>query len=123
MQAASRDKYDSEKADRTAALLLTAQMRLAFLIEDVEMKAKHAKNEIVRIEGEKYFEGKISGGDKKTTENMLVNYVAKSPDIVAAKTECATHEAALKKWNYVLNVLKDGHIYFRNIGKNKTWAE
>lgn len=126
MEAASQAKYDSDKADKTAALFLTAQMRLSFLIEDIEMKAKLAKNEITRIEGEKYFEFKTGGtSDKvpKITENMLTSYVAKDPAIVAAKLECSKQEATLKKWNYISNVLKDSHIYFRNIGKNKGWAE
>jgi len=126
MEAASLDKYDSDKADKTAALFLTAQMKLSFLIEEIEMKAKHAKNEITRIEGEKYFELKTGGvGEKspKITENMLASYVAKNPDIVAAKLECSKQEATLKKWNYIMNVLKDGHVYYRNLSKNKSWAE
>jgi hypothetical protein len=122
-EAASLNKYDSEKADRTAALFLTAQMKLSFLIEDSEMSAKNSKNEIARLEGEKYFEYKVDNADKKITENMIVNYVAKNPDIVTAKTECAKHEARLKKWNYLLNTLKDGHVYFRNLSKNKSWQE
>jgi len=123
MKTASRAKYDTEQADRTAALFLTAQMKLSFLIEDVEMKARHAKNEIERIEGEKYFEYKVSNVDKKITENMITSYVAKEPDVVRIKTECAQYEANLKKWNYVLSVLNNGHIFFRNIAKNKTWSE
>jgi len=123
MAKASREKYDTDKADRTASLFLVAEMKLSFLIEDVEMQARNAKNEITRIEGEKYFEYKTANTDKKITENMLTSYVAKSSDIVNAKLECAKYEATLKKWNYVLNILKDGHIYFRNIGKNKGWSE
>ncbi len=123
MQAAGRDKYDTDKADKTASIFLVAQMKLSFLIEEIELAARHAKNEISRIEGEKYYEYKQAGTDKKTTENMATNYVAKDSDIVAAKRECAKQEAALKKWNYVLNTLKDGHVYFRNISKNKTWSE
>jgi hypothetical protein len=123
LASSSRDKYDTDKADRTAALFLVAQMKLSFLIEEVELRARQAKNEITRIEGEKYFDFKISSGDKKITENMLTNYLAKEPDIVACKLECAKQEAALKKWNYVLSTLKDSHIYFRNLSKNKTWSE
>lgn len=123
MSNASREKYDTDQADRTAALFITAQIKLSFLIEEVEMKAKNSKNEISRIEGEKYFEYKTLNVDKKITENMIVNYVAKSPDIVQCKYECAQHEANLKKWNYIFGILKDGHIYFRNLSKGKTWAE
>ncbi len=122
LEDANREKYDSEKADRTAALFLTAQMKLAFLIEDVEMKAKNAKNEIARLEGEKYFEYKTSNAEKKT-EKLIENYVAKDSDIVAAKIECAAKEADIKKWNYIMSTLKDSHIDFRNLSKNKTWAE
>ena len=123
MHEASRDRYDAEKADKTAALFLMAQMKLSFLIEEVELKAKNAKNEITRIEGEKYFEYKTINADKKVTENMITNFVAKEPDIVNARRECATFEATLKKWNYVLASLKDGHVFFRNLSKNKTWPE
>jgi len=119
----SREKYDADKADRTAALFLCAQMKLSFLIEEVEMQAKQAKNEITRIEGEKYFEFKQAQGDKKITENMTTSHIAKDADIVAAKLECAKQESALKKWNYIMNTLKDSHVYFRNLSKNKTWNE
>lgn len=123
MDSASRDKYDSDQADRTAALFLTAQMKLSFLIEEVEMKARSAKNEITRLEGEKYFEYKSTNADKKLTENMLLNYMAKEPDIVNAKSDCAKFESNLKKWNYIMGVIKESHIYFRNLSKNKNWSE
>lgn len=121
--AASREKYDSDKADRTAALFLTAQMKLSNLIEEVELASRNAKNEISRIEGEKYFEIKESDSAKKITDKMTESYVAKHADIVEAKKSFAIHESSLKKWNFILSCLKDGHIYFRNIGKNKNWSE
>ncbi len=123
MQSASRVSYDTDQADRTAALFLTAQMKLSFLIEDVEMKARNAKNEIERVEGETYFEYKMSKAGEKITENMITSYVAKEANVVKVKAECAQYEANLKKWNYILNVLNNGHVFFRNIAKNKTWAE
>ena len=69
---ASRAKYDSDKADRTAALFLVAQMKLSFLIEEIELQAKQAKNEILRIEGEKYFNVVVEG-EKKITENIKIH--------------------------------------------------
>jgi hypothetical protein len=123
ISASSREKYDTDKADRTAALFLAAQMKLSFLIEEIELHARQAKNEITRIEGEKYFEFKMGAGDKKITENMLASYVAKDTDIVSAKQAAAQQESALKKWNYVLSTLKDSHIYFRNLSKGKSWNE
>ena len=123
IEASARSKYDADKADRTAALFLAAQMKVSFLIESVELKARQAKNEITRIEGEKYFTQKTSSSVEKKTENMLASLVAKDGDVVNAKNECATQEASLKKWNYVINTLNSAHVYFRNISKNKTWSE
>lgn len=123
LQKASSETLDSQDADKTAALFLVAQFKVSSLIEEVEMKARNSKNEISRIEGEKYFFYKTSNVEKKLTENTLSSYIAKEPDIVQAKTDCAQHESNLKKWNYILGVLKDGHIYFRNLGKTKSWNE
>jgi hypothetical protein len=123
IEASSRERYDAEKADRTAALFLSAQMKLSFLIEEVELRAKQSKNEVSRIEGEKYFEVKTTSSDKKITENMMTAQLAMHPDIVSAKAECAREEASLKKWVFVMNTLKDGHIFFRGASKNKQWSE
>lgn len=122
-ESASRKRYDVEQADKTAAYFLMAQLKLSLVIEEVEMKAKNSKNEITRLEGQKYFEYKENNLEKKTTENMIVNYVAKDPDIINAKADCVKFEASIKKYNYILNILKDGHVYFRNLTKNKTWAD
>jgi len=123
LQTATLSKYDTEKADRTAALFLAAQIKLSFFIEDIEFKAKNAKNDISRIEGEKYFEYKSTNSDKKITENMLASYISKESDIVEARKECAIQEATLKKYMYVMSVLKESHIYFRNLSKAKVWSE
>lgn len=123
IEASSRERYDAEKADRTAALFLSAQMKLSFLIEEVELRAKQSKNEVSRIEGEKYFEAKTTSTDKKITENMMTAQLAKDADIVSAKAACAREEASLKKWAYLMSSLKDGHIFFRGASKNKQWSE
>lgn len=120
---ASRENYDHYKADKTAAMFLTAQYKLSLLIEDIEFDAKNSKNEITRLEGEKYFEFKSENADKKTTESMINSYIAKSQDIIDAKKNCAKSESLLKKYNFILNTLKDGHVYFRNLNKNKSWQE
>lgn len=50
IEKASRDTYDNDKADKTAALFLSAQVKVSFLIEDIEFEAKNSKNEITRLE-------------------------------------------------------------------------
>lgn len=120
---ASKESYNIAKAERTAAMFLAAQMQLAFFIEDTELKARHSKNDISRVEAQKYFDIKdntVAG--KKITEATLTNAVAKDSEVIKTKKENSEAEASLKKMNYIMASLKDGHIYFRNLGK-KNWNE
>lgn len=114
---ASKGDYDSEQAERSAALLLKTQIKLAYLIEEIELRSKNSKNEINRIEGDKYFEFKTANADKKTTDAMITAAVSKDPEVVQAKKDFAADEAAYKKWNYLSASLKEGHIFFRGMGR------
>lgn len=122
---AHQEKYEPEKAERTAALFLSAQMQLAFFIEDIELKARHSKHEIERVEALKYFELKSNAiQGKKFTEAALTQSLAKDSDVIAAKQINCEAEAELKKYNYLMANLKEGHIFFRNVGKSKgPWNE
>lgn len=119
---ASSEKYDSEKAEKTAAMFLAAQLQLAFFISDVDLRARHSKNDISRVEAQKYFELKENFSGKKTTEATLTNAVAKNDEVVSAKKLNSEAEADLKKYNFLMSSLKDGHIFFRGLGK-KAWNE
>jgi len=119
---ASQEKYDSEKAEKTAAMFLAAQVQLAFFISDVDLRARHSKNDISRVEAQKYFELKDDFSAKKLTEATLTNGVAKNSDVIAAKKANAEAESDSKKYNYLMSSLKDGHIFFRGLGK-KAWNE
>ena len=116
---AHQDRYDADKAERTAACFLDARLELATFIGDVELRARQAKTEIDRIEAEKYFFYKKEKAGEKVTETLLAQFVAKDPEVVKAKSDAASYEADLKKWNYIMDSLKDGHLYFRSVSKNK----
>jgi len=124
IEKAAEEKLDPDNAEKVAALFLYVQLKLANLIEQVELKAKQAKNEVSRVESEKYFECKNSSAasDKKITEATLTNYVLKDADVTQSKKDAAELESELKKWNYIINILKDGHVFFRNLSK-KAWQE
>lgn len=119
LNSAYKEKYDADKAERTAAMFLAALMQLAYFIEDIEAKARHSKVEIERIEGEKYFEFKEEAGVKKLTEATLTQSIAKDPSVLEVKNANCQAEAELKKYNYLMASLKEGHILFRSIGKQK----
>ncbi len=121
---AHKEKYDAAKAELTAAKFLDARMRLSEFIENVELRARQSKSEIDRVKSEVYFEVKDSNSAKKITEATIESGVLKHESVVEIKREHAAAEASLKKWNYIMDVLKDGHYYFKGIAKVKgPWSE
>lgn len=120
LEKASKGECSPDKADRNAALFLVAQMKLASHIAEVELKTKLAKSEVERISSEKYFEFKKEGvSSGKPTEAALEHAVLKDGAISDLKKEMLTFEADLKKWNYIINIMSNGHIYFRGISKKE----
>jgi hypothetical protein len=124
-QAFQNGSYAIDKADKTAAMFLEAQLRLGYYLEEVELNAKNLKNQITKIEAEKYFEYKLANTGK-VTEGVLTNSVAKDDAVVLAKKLAAEAESTLKKWAYISNTLKDAHVFFRTVAKgNKSndWGQ
>jgi hypothetical protein len=119
----SQGTHNPEHNERVAALFLTTLLKLSQYMEEVELSQKTLKNEVSRVEAEKYIALKSETFDKKLTEAALTNYVAKDPDVLAMKKEAAQAESSLKKWTYMINNLKDGHIFFRALNNktNKEW--
>lgn len=115
---ASEGYYDHDTAEKSAALVLKTQMKLSYLIEEVEFKARMSKNEISRIEGEKYHDLK-SAATGKLTDAALSAAIAKEPDVRQAKKQHAQDEAALKKWNYLGNTLTNSHLFFRGFNRKQ----
>lgn len=115
-QDAHEGRFDTERAQNTAAMFLTAELQLTMFLGDIELRAKESKYEIERVEAEAYFQLK-SNTTGKITESALTQSIAREKEVVKSKKACAAAEADAKKWNNLLGVLKDGHIYFRNLGK------
>lgn len=113
---ANTEKYDAEQAEKTAAGFLRAQADLAYFIGSVELKAKLLKREMERVTGEKYI--KVKSG-KKLSDAGVQHEINQDDDVLAAKNNYIQAESEIKKWNLMFGILKDGHIYFRNIGRGK----
>lgn len=111
----------AERAEKNAALFLEMQLRLSEYLANAELKAKMSKNEVERLSSHKYFEYKNGslGSEKKLTEASLEHSITKDEEIFKLKEELIRHEAEYKKWNFIINVLSNGHIYFRNLGKRE----
>ncbi len=119
LKIAYQGNCDPERAEKNAALFLELQMRLSNYVADAELKTKMTKNEIERMSSEKYFEYKSGNTDKKMTETALEHAVAKDEEIFKMKEDMLKNEAEFKKWNYIINVLSNGHIYYRTLSKKE----
>ena len=115
-------KYDVEKAELTAALCLEAQKQIAEFLSDAEIYSKERKWEVESVSAERYFHYKESATDK-ISESALNHFIAKDEKVKEAKSEQFKAEANYKKWQNLLSILKDGHIYFRGLAKGKNdWS-
>lgn len=121
LKLAYQGECQPDRAERNAALFLELQMKLADYLSDAELKAKRAKNEVERMSSQKYFEYKTGaiGSDKKLTEAALEHSISKDEEIFKMKEEMVRSEAEFKKWNFMMSVLKDGHIYYRGMGRRE----
>lgn len=121
LSAASNGDCEPENAEKNAALFLELQLRLAGFLASAEYRAKTIKNEVERLSSQKYFEFKSGalGSEKKLTEAALEHAISKDEEIFKLKEEMLKSEAEYKKWNYIINVLSNGHILYRNLSKKE----
>jgi len=119
LKLAHQGECSIERAERNAALFLEMQIRLSDYLASAELKARSAKTEMERLSSQKYFEYKSGalGGEKKMTEAALEHAVNKDEEIFKLKEEVLKYEAEHKKWNYILNILSNGHIMYRGMSR------
>lgn len=118
LRAVYEDKYEQDRAERTAAGFLSAQMDLAYFISSAELHSKQMKSELEFVSADAYFQLK-SKATGKVTEASLQQELHKHPDVVKARENLNKAESEIKKWNLLFSSLKEGHIFFRGIGKGK----
>jgi len=109
----------TERAERNAALFLEAQFRLSEYLSGTELQAKRVKYEIERVASQKYFEYKSGalGNEKKLTEAALEHAISKDDEIFKMKEDMILKESEYKKWNYIMNILSNGHIMYRGMSR------
>jgi len=117
LKLAHREKYEMERAERTAALCLTAQIELSQFLAEAELLAKENKSEVESISSERYYFFK--SGAEKITDVALNRLVDKDEEVKAAKKEQYSAESDYNKWKSLMGTLKDAHIYFRGVSKAK----
>src|SRR3989344_4558813 len=104
----------SEKVERIIAQI-SKEFKLAHNYKyDAEIYSKERKSEVESVSAERYFHYKESATDK-ISESALNHFIAKDEKVKEAKSEQFKAEANYKKWQNLLSILKDGHIYFRGL--------
>ncbi len=115
---AHQEKYNMDRAEKTAALCLDAQKELSEFMSEAELLAKEKKTEAEAVAAERYFFYK-SSSETKITDVALNRMVDKDDEVKAAKKEQYKAEADYNKWKSLLGTLKDGHIFFRGVSRGK----
>lgn len=115
-------KYDFERAKRTAALALRAQMEISEFLADLEGRTKKVKYALSFIESEAYFDQK-NLTDKKLSEAALQQLIVRDKEVIKTKSDLIEAEVHFKNWEKFFITMKDAHIFFRNLGNGKNdWS-
>lgn len=117
------EEFDDRKCSAMAAAALEVQCKLADILATTEFEAKHAKNELEFVIGERAIEIRKTAeplkASGKVTEGQIEAMVNKDPEIKEKKLELEKTERVFKKWYYLSSSMKEAHIFFRGLEKNK----
>ena len=111
--------FNVSHAERVAALALEAQMELTYFYVDSEASARNAKHSVEYTEGEVAAKHAQEAAEKevRVSEASLKRVASISSEVKQARKTMVECEKESKKWRYVFEILKEAHIFFRNIGK------
>lgn len=110
-----------------AAAALEAQLLLADILAEAEMRAKQSEDGLELVEAEATVDIRSSddpaikklSGEKKLTEGLITALVNKSEKVKEAKVDRAIAVKEFKKWKYVNDTLLNVHIFFRGLAKKE----
>jgi len=112
--------FDLSKIEALAALALEAQIELADFYADAESYSRDAKNIAEDTESEvseEILRASINNSEKKPSDATIKRQATINQKVRDAKKQTVQLERNYKKWRYIYDMLKDAHIFFRNLGK------
>jgi hypothetical protein len=112
--------FDLSKTEALAALALEAQIELADFYADAESYSRDAKNIAEDTESEvseEILRTSINNSEKKPSDATIKRQATINQKVKEAKKKTVQLERNYKKWRYIYDMLKDAHIFFRNLGK------
>ncbi len=119
IQKVRSNNFDLSKAEAVAALALEAQIDLAEYYAEAESYAKDAKNLVEYAEGEvsNRISFTVTNDGKKISEAALKRQSCIDDEVKSARKQLISLDKECRKWRYIFEMLKDAHIFFRNLGK------
>lgn len=116
VQAAYEDGVTIEAAEKLAARMLAAQMKIAMQLASTDLDARMKKNGVKAMKAAAYMD-EIAKHEKKPSEGFLENAV--NANEIVGKEADAYEKADAEKDALAtyLGIFKDAHIYFRTLAK------
>lgn len=115
-----QNTFDTLGAERIAALALKCRMELAEFIKDSELRFRQSKNDLKLVRAEakyKYHKQALEEDKKKPADATLEMLVDKDEEVRDGENRVAELEVEAKKWQNLLGIVQDAHIFFRNLNK------
>ena len=121
MRLVRNGSFDVSDAKNVAALALEGQLCLIEFYTDAEAVARNAKHISEYIEAEessRIAAEAVQAGEKRLSEIALNRKALASDEVKEAKKKAIDLEKNHKKWRCVLEILKEAHVFFRQMSKD-----
>lgn len=116
VQAVYEDGVTIEQAEKLAAKMLGAQMKIAMQLASIDLDSRMKKNGVKSVKAAVYMD-EISKHEKKPAEAYLENAVNLNELVCKEQDSYERSDAEKNALSTYLGIFKDAHIYFRTVAK------
>lgn len=115
-----RESYESsvtlDQAEKLAAEFLYAQMKVAEILQEVDLDSRMRKSGNKAIRAAVYL-AEAGKGDKKPSDVMLNAMVDTSPEVSQSQDAFDHAEADKNFWENYYQIFREAHIFYRGLAK------
>lgn len=118
IQAAYTEGVTMEEAEKLAAKFLHAQIMLGEALRSADLDARMRKSGLKAVKAAVYLD-EAKKGERKPTEAALSALVDSNSLVTSEQTGFDQAEVDRNELDNLLNVARDGHIFFRGVAKGR----
>ena len=118
IQQAYTDSITIDAAEKLAAKALHAQIVISRELQKCDLDSRMRKSGLKAVRAAVYLD-EVSKADKKPTESALEHMLNINELVTKEQDGFDRSDAEKEELQRCYNILKDAHIYFRNIGRGK----